>query len=74
MMCIRVCVLFISPAKWLIYFTAAKTDLSLLIECLKFQMKCPESQKQALLAIYSICQSRGQIEIDLNTEAFSPQL
>ncbi|CAL8358242.1 unnamed protein product [Lota lota] len=44
-----------------------KTDLSLLIECLKFQMKCPESQKQALLAIYSICQNRED-NVDLFRE------
>ncbi|XP_054864995.1 telomere repeats-binding bouquet formation protein 1 [Amphiprion ocellaris] len=35
-----------------------KTDLSLLLECLKFQMKCPELQKQALLTIHSICEKR----------------
>uniref|UniRef100_A0A4W4EQT2 Telomere repeat binding bouquet formation protein 1 n=1 Tax=Electrophorus electricus TaxID=8005 RepID=A0A4W4EQT2_ELEEL len=33
-----------------------KTDLHLLLECLKYQMKCPDSQKQALLTIISICQ------------------
>ncbi|XP_041852245.1 telomere repeats-binding bouquet formation protein 1 isoform X2 [Melanotaenia boesemani] len=33
-----------------------KTDLSLLLECLKFQMKCPDLQKQALLTIHSICE------------------
>ncbi|XP_041650777.1 telomere repeats-binding bouquet formation protein 1 isoform X2 [Cheilinus undulatus] len=35
-----------------------RTDLSLLLECLKFQMKCPDLQKQALLAIHSICENR----------------
>ncbi|KAM9352384.1 telomere repeats-binding bouquet formation protein 1 [Symphorus nematophorus] len=39
-------------------FYAIKTDLSLLLECLKFQMKCPELQKQALLTIHSICEKR----------------
>ncbi|XP_045079387.1 telomere repeats-binding bouquet formation protein 1 isoform X1 [Coregonus clupeaformis] len=39
---------------------ATKTDLSLLLECLKYQMKCPDSQKQALLTIYSICQQREE--------------
>ncbi|XP_069758133.1 telomere repeats-binding bouquet formation protein 1 isoform X2 [Narcine bancroftii] len=33
-----------------------KTDLDLLLECLKYQMDCPETQKQALVTIYSICQ------------------
>uniref|UniRef100_A0A3P8YWG8 Telomere repeat binding bouquet formation protein 1 n=1 Tax=Esox lucius TaxID=8010 RepID=A0A3P8YWG8_ESOLU len=36
------------------------TDLCLLLECLKYQMKCPDSQKQALLTIYSICQQREE--------------
>ncbi|KAG7332861.1 hypothetical protein KOW79_002996 [Hemibagrus wyckioides] len=35
---------------------ATRTDLRLLLECLKYQMKCPASQKQALLTIVSICQ------------------
>ncbi|KAM7003482.1 telomere repeats-binding bouquet formation protein 1 [Tautogolabrus adspersus] len=35
-----------------------RTDLSLLLECLKFQMKSPDLQKQALLAIHSICENR----------------
>ncbi|XP_034542561.1 telomere repeats-binding bouquet formation protein 1 isoform X2 [Notolabrus celidotus] len=34
------------------------TDLSLLLECLKCQMKCPDLQKQALLAIHSICENK----------------
>uniref|UniRef100_A0A8C3MJ70 Uncharacterized protein n=1 Tax=Geospiza parvula TaxID=87175 RepID=A0A8C3MJ70_GEOPR len=33
-----------------------KTDLNLLLECLKYQMDCPLSQKEALITIYSICQ------------------
>ncbi|XP_078257675.1 telomere repeats-binding bouquet formation protein 1-like [Rhinoraja longicauda] len=33
-----------------------KTDLDLLLECLKYQMDSPETQKQALVTIYSICQ------------------
>ncbi|KAM7414430.1 hypothetical protein PAMA_019313 [Pampus argenteus] len=35
-----------------------RTDLSFLLECLKFQMKCPDLQKQALLTIHSICEKR----------------
>ncbi|XP_019912207.2 telomere repeats-binding bouquet formation protein 1 isoform X2 [Esox lucius] len=41
-------------------YNATKTDLCLLLECLKYQMKCPDSQKQALLTIYSICQQREE--------------
>ncbi|XP_070764120.1 telomere repeats-binding bouquet formation protein 1 [Enoplosus armatus] len=44
-----------------------KTDLSLLLECLKFQMKCPDLQKQALLAIHSICEKRED-NVDLLRE------
>ncbi|XP_024138043.1 telomere repeats-binding bouquet formation protein 1 isoform X2 [Oryzias melastigma] len=44
-----------------------KTDLSLLLECLKFQMKCPDSQKQALLTINSICENRED-NVDLFRE------
>uniref|UniRef100_A0A3B5N180 Telomere repeat binding bouquet formation protein 1 n=1 Tax=Xiphophorus couchianus TaxID=32473 RepID=A0A3B5N180_9TELE len=44
-----------------------KTDLSLLLECVKFQMKCPESQKQALLTIHSICEKRED-NVDLLRE------
>ncbi|KAM8892268.1 telomere repeats-binding bouquet formation protein 1 isoform 2-T2 [Spinachia spinachia] len=44
-----------------------RTDLSLLLECLKFQMKCPDSQKQALLTIYSICENRED-NVDLLRE------
>ncbi|MCI4379554.1 hypothetical protein PGIGA_G00229790 [Pangasianodon gigas] len=39
---------------------AIRTDLRLLLECLKYQMKCPASQKQALLTIVSICQQNGE--------------
>ncbi|NXY72697.1 TERB1 protein, partial [Glareola pratincola] len=37
-----------------------KTDLNLLLECLKYQMDCPESQKEALITIYSICQQNSE--------------
>ncbi|KAJ8339905.1 hypothetical protein SKAU_G00345380 [Synaphobranchus kaupii] len=40
---------------------AIKTDLTLLLECLKYQMNCPDAQKQALLTIYSICQDKGEV-------------
>lgn len=40
-------------------FSATKTDLRLLLECLKYQMKWPGSQKQALLTIISICKQNG---------------
>ncbi|XP_066493710.1 telomere repeats-binding bouquet formation protein 1 [Tiliqua scincoides] len=33
-----------------------KTDLNLLLECLKYQMNHPASQKEALITIYSVCQ------------------
>ncbi|XP_055001590.1 telomere repeats-binding bouquet formation protein 1 [Sorex araneus] len=33
-----------------------KTDLNLLLECLKYQMDNPLSQKEALVTIHSICQ------------------
>ncbi|XP_008572349.1 PREDICTED: telomere repeats-binding bouquet formation protein 1 isoform X2 [Galeopterus variegatus] len=33
-----------------------KTDLNLLLECLKYQMDNPFSQKEALVTIHSICQ------------------
>ncbi|XP_039881433.1 telomere repeats-binding bouquet formation protein 1 isoform X9 [Simochromis diagramma] len=55
---------------WLYYilpFSAIKTDLSLLLECLKFQMKCPDLQKQALLTIHSICEKRED-NVDLLRE------
>lgn len=54
--CIADCLYYILP------FSAIKTDLSLLLECLKFQMKCPDLQKQALLTIHSICEKRGNNE------------
>lgn len=41
--------------------SATKTDLALLLKCLKFQMKCPDLQKQALLTIRSICENRGKL-------------
>ncbi|XP_071357318.1 telomere repeats-binding bouquet formation protein 1 isoform X2 [Trachinotus anak] len=44
-----------------------KTDLSLLLECLKFQMKCPDLQKQALLTIHSVCEKRED-NVDLLRE------
>ncbi|CAB1440989.1 unnamed protein product [Pleuronectes platessa] len=47
--------------------TAIRTDLSLLLECLKFQMKSPELQKQALLTIHSICENRD-VNVDLLRE------
>ncbi|NXM33761.1 TERB1 protein, partial [Oxyruncus cristatus] len=37
-----------------------KTDLNLLLECLKYQMDCPLSQKDALITIYSICQQNSE--------------
>ncbi|XP_068267703.1 telomere repeats-binding bouquet formation protein 1 [Nyctibius grandis] len=37
-----------------------KTDLNLLLECLKYQMDCPISQKEALITIYSICQQNSE--------------
>ncbi|KAI5762751.1 TERB1 [Gulo gulo luscus] len=36
-----------------------KTDLNLLLECLKYQMDNPFSQKEALITIYSICQQNS---------------
>lgn len=49
-----------------------KTDLRLLLECLKFQMKSPDLQKQSLLTIHSICEKRGdagQMSFILITES-----
>ncbi|XP_015495832.1 telomere repeats-binding bouquet formation protein 1 [Parus major] len=37
-----------------------KTDLNLLLECLKYQMDCPLSQKEALITICSICQQNSE--------------
>ncbi|KAM8860482.1 telomere repeats-binding bouquet formation protein 1 isoform 2-T2 [Synchiropus picturatus] len=39
--------------------SSAKTDLSLLLACVKLQMACPESLKQTLITIHSICEKRG---------------
>ncbi|XP_073439409.1 telomere repeats-binding bouquet formation protein 1 isoform X2 [Dendrobates tinctorius] len=36
-----------------------KTDLNLLLECLKFQMDNPDSQKETLAAVRSICQDNS---------------
>ncbi|XP_035867860.1 telomere repeats-binding bouquet formation protein 1 isoform X2 [Phyllostomus discolor] len=36
-----------------------KTDLNLLLECLKYQMDNPVSQKEALVTIHSICQQNS---------------
>ncbi|XP_053741774.1 telomere repeats-binding bouquet formation protein 1 isoform X2 [Synchiropus splendidus] len=47
--------------------SSAKTDLSLLLECVKLQMACPDSQKQALITIHSICEKRGD-NVDLLRE------
>ncbi|XP_051916217.1 telomere repeats-binding bouquet formation protein 1 isoform X2 [Hippocampus zosterae] len=44
-----------------------KTDLSLLLECLKFQMNCPDLQKQALVTINSICEKKDH-NVDLLRE------
>uniref|UniRef100_A0A3B5BH17 Telomere repeat binding bouquet formation protein 1 n=1 Tax=Stegastes partitus TaxID=144197 RepID=A0A3B5BH17_9TELE len=41
-----------------VYLSLKNKDLSLLLACLKFQMKCPNLQKQALLTIHSICEKR----------------
>lgn len=46
----------------LLLFAAIRTDLSMLLECLKFQMKCPDLQKQALLTLHSICEKRGKMK------------
>uniref|UniRef100_A0A3B4YUK6 Telomere repeat binding bouquet formation protein 1 n=1 Tax=Seriola lalandi dorsalis TaxID=1841481 RepID=A0A3B4YUK6_SERLL len=48
----------LEPEKQGEQYETIKTDLSLLLECLKFQMKCPDLQKQALLTIHSICEKR----------------
>ncbi|XP_078236526.1 telomere repeats-binding bouquet formation protein 1 [Pogona vitticeps] len=36
-----------------------KTDLNLLLECLKYQMDNPASQKESLVTIYSVCQQNS---------------
>lgn len=48
-----------------------KTDLNLLLECLKYQMDCPLSQKEALITIYSICQQNSKKHFSLETTQFS---
>ncbi|XP_044515369.1 telomere repeats-binding bouquet formation protein 1 [Gracilinanus agilis] len=40
-----------------------KTDLNLLLECLKYQMDNPSSQKEALVTIYSVCQQNSDASI-----------
>ncbi|XP_040265215.1 telomere repeats-binding bouquet formation protein 1 [Bufo bufo] len=40
-------------------FAEMKTDLNLLLECLKFQMDNPDSQKETLAAVRSICQDNN---------------
>nr|XP_003471985.1 telomere repeats-binding bouquet formation protein 1 [Cavia porcellus] len=40
-----------------------KTDLNLLLECLKYQMDNALSQKEALVTIYSICQQNSDASI-----------
>ncbi|XP_004690555.1 PREDICTED: telomere repeats-binding bouquet formation protein 1 [Condylura cristata] len=40
-----------------------KTDLNLLLECLKYQMDNPFSQKEALVTIHSICQQNSNAGI-----------
>ncbi|XP_053356621.1 telomere repeats-binding bouquet formation protein 1 [Clarias gariepinus] len=47
---------------------AIRTDLRLLLECLKYQMKCPASQKQALLTIVSICQQNANQNVEFLRE------
>lgn len=37
-----------------------KTDLNLLLECLKYQMDNPSSQKEALVTIHSICEHNSK--------------
>ncbi|XP_037109234.1 telomere repeats-binding bouquet formation protein 1 isoform X1 [Syngnathus acus] len=44
-----------------------KTDLRLLLECVKFQMDCPEQQKTALVSINSICEKKEH-NVDLLRE------
>ncbi|KAM9376079.1 telomere repeats-binding bouquet formation protein 1 [Pholidichthys leucotaenia] len=44
-----------------------KTDLSLLLECLKFQMKYPDLQKRSLQTIHSICENKEE-NVDLLRE------
>lgn len=59
---IQVCILLYKLNDLTVFtFSATKTDLRLLLECLKYQMKWPGSQKQALLTIISICNQNGLI-------------
>ncbi|XP_065704306.1 telomere repeats-binding bouquet formation protein 1 isoform X3 [Patagioenas fasciata] len=51
-----------------------KTDLNLLLECLKYQMDCPASQKEALITIYSICQQNIYCQQTLCTSALFEDL
>ncbi|XP_054054297.1 telomere repeats-binding bouquet formation protein 1 isoform X6 [Rissa tridactyla] len=51
-----------------------KTDLNLLLECLKYQMDCPVSQKEALITIYSICQQNIYCQQTLCTSALFEDL
>ncbi|XP_077424805.1 telomere repeats-binding bouquet formation protein 1 isoform X2 [Vanacampus margaritifer] len=44
-----------------------KTDLCLLLECVKFQMNCPDLQKKALITINSICEKKEH-NVDLLRE------
>ncbi|MBZ3891008.1 Telomere repeats-binding bouquet formation protein 1 [Sciurus carolinensis] len=43
-----------------------KTDLNLLLECLKYQMDNPFSQKEALVTIHSICQQNTAFGVVLS--------
>uniref|UniRef100_A0A8C4TXV0 Telomere repeats-binding bouquet formation protein 1 n=1 Tax=Falco tinnunculus TaxID=100819 RepID=A0A8C4TXV0_FALTI len=47
--------------------TLQVTDLNLLLECLKYQMDCPVSQKEALITIYSICQQNSKKHSSIET-------
>ncbi|XP_056382053.1 telomere repeats-binding bouquet formation protein 1 isoform X5 [Hyla sarda] len=40
-------------------YAEMKTDLNLLLECLKFQMDNPDSQKETLVAVRAICQDNS---------------
>ncbi|KAM5262844.1 telomere repeats-binding bouquet formation protein 1 [Ctenodactylus gundi] len=40
-----------------------KTDLNLLLECLKYHMNNPSSQREALFTIYSICQQNSNASV-----------
>ncbi|CAN2389474.1 bouquet formation protein 1 [Pristimantis euphronides] len=47
------------PGRKVAWFAEMKTDLNLLLECLKFQMGNPDSQKETLVAVRSICQDNN---------------